>query len=105
MMHGEGIYIYMYVYYWAQSDCITGRVEAVPVQVMYWWDFAASKMNRDEFRDKDDAKDVYSAVSSLEWNGEMMLFWALGFPHLRKAVIFKVYKCSKWRASSCGQNE
>lgn len=35
MMHGEGIYIYMYVYYWAQSDCITGRVEAVPVQVMY----------------------------------------------------------------------
>lgn len=52
-------------------------------------------MYRDEFRDKDDAKDVYSAVSSLEWNGEMMLFWALGFPHLRKAVIFKVYKCSK----------
>lgn len=32
------------------------------------------------FRVKDDAKDVYSAISSLERNGEMMSLYALAFP-------------------------
>ena len=47
------------------------------------------------FNVKDDAKVMYSAISSLEWNGEMMSFCALSFYCLREAVIFKVYKCSK----------
>lgn len=29
-------------------------------------------MSGQVFRVKDDAKDVYSAISSLEWNGQMM---------------------------------
>lgn len=34
MMHGEGIYIYKNSD-WAQNDCITGRVEAGPVQTRF----------------------------------------------------------------------
>lgn len=61
-------------------------------------------MNRDVFRVKDDAKDVYSAISSSERNGEMS-FCALAFPVQENREKFKVFECSKWKGSSCGQNE
>lgn len=51
-------------------------------------------MNRDVFRVKDDAKDVYSAISSSERNGEMS-FCALAFPVQENREKFKVFECSK----------
>lgn len=50
---------------------------------------------KEVFNVKDDAKVMYSAISSLEWNGEMMSFCALSCSYLIEAVIFEVYKCSK----------
>lgn len=62
-------------------------------------------MKGEVFDVKDDTEVMYSAISSLEWNGEMMSFCALSFSYLGEAVMFKVYKSSKWRASSCGQDK
>lgn len=72
---------------------------------MYWRDFADSIMKGEVFNVRNDAKVMYSAISSLEWNGEMMSFCALSFSCLREAVTSKVYKYSKRRASSCGHDK
>lgn len=50
---------------------------------------------KEVFNVKDDAKVTYSAISSQEWNGEMMSFCALRCSYLIEVVLFKVYKCSK----------
>lgn len=52
-------------------------------------------MKGEVFDVKDDTEVMYSAISSLEWNGEMMSFCALSFSYLGEAVMFKVYKSSK----------
>lgn len=100
--YGEGIYSNSD---WRREWFHSWRVEAVPAQVMYWWDFADSIMKGEVFSVKDDAKVMYSAISSLEQNGEIMSFCSLSFSYLREAVIFKVYKCSSWRAGSCGKDK
>lgn len=73
MMSDEAIHIYICVCAnisisdWTQSDWLTGRVEAVAVQVMYWWDFADSIMNGDMFRVKDDPR--VCTVPLAVWSG------------------------------------
>jgi len=52
-------------------------------------------MKGEVFSVKGDAKVMYGAISHLEWNGEMMSFYASRFSCSREAVTFEEYKCRK----------